>query len=698
MPSTPTPVTAFTSAEDYRTGIETAARAALSYYGGDDLELDDGAYDALVRGIAAAEVAHPDWVVDHHILDAVGAGVVGGDVAHTVPMLSLDNVFSPTELTDWGAGLTRRLGRPAAGFTVEPKMDGLAIAARYVAGALTSIITRGDGAAGEDVTYAAATIVGLPAALNSPVDIEVRGEVLLTDAQFEAANEARLAHGDKVFVNARNGSAGTLRGAKDRGYQIPLTFFCYQGVELAGANPVAMAGMAHTTLMATIAGLGVQTTGMSEAGMGVCSTAGEAIDWVADLGVRRPNLGFAVDGAVIKADAEADRVAAGNSSRAPRWAIAYKYPADTAISTLEEVIWQVGRTGVIAPRARITPVFVGGTTVTYATLHNVDDIARKGFMLGDKVTVLRAGEVIPRLQAPVLNLRDGSQTPIASPTQCPRCGAGLDKSQVRWRCVRGRYCGLGELIGYAVARDALDIEGMGAKVVEQLVATKLVADVADLFTLTRDQLMRLDRMGVTTADKLLAQIAGAKTQPLARVLTALGIRGTGRSMSRRIAAHFGTMDAIVGASAAQLETVDGIGSEKAPLIVAELAEMAEVITKLAAAGVNMGQPPAPTAAPAATGVTAGAVAAAPTGATAPLAGMSVVATGAMTGALSALSRNDVNELIEAAGGKSSGSVSAKTSILVAGDKAGSKLAKATSLGVRVMTPEQFAELVAAYLP
>lgn len=675
-----------TSRAAYDHAVDAATAAAAAYYNTDELVMDDATYDALVQAIARAQAEHPDWVTGNEVTAAVAAGQGLGDVAHTAPMLSLDNVYSDEELTEWAASLARRLGRPAAAFTIEPKMDGLALAARYRDGRLERILNRGNGTAGEDVTFAAANIVGLPVRLNEPVTVEVRGEVMLTDAQFEQANEVRIAHGDAPFVNQRNGAAGALRGAKDRTYPIPLTFFAYGVVDLGGTLAGQPADLLdHSVAMAEVARLGVSTTAASAAGMGRVTSIEDAHTWIAALLARRATLGFPIDGVVIKADRVTEREAAGFSSRAPRWAIARKFPADSRISVLRHIHWQVGRTGLVTPRAEIDPVFVGGTTVTYATLHNPSDIIRKGFLLGDHVTVLRAGEVIPRLEAPVITMRTGAEEPIVAPEVCPRCGSVLDTSQARWRCVRGRKCGLAESIRYAAARDCWDIEGMGDKLVAQLVETETVTDVADLFTLTLDQLLGLDRMGEASAAKVLEQIELAKNAPLARTITALGIRGTGRSMSRRLARQFGSMAALRAATATDLEAVDGIGAEKAPLIVEELVELSGVIDRLQAAGVAMsdgGEAPAEGAAPQTV---------------APLAGMSVVATGAMTGPLAELSRNQVNELIEGAGGRSSGSISARTSLLIAGDKAGSKLAKAQSLGVRVVTPEEFAQMVADYL-
>lgn len=333
----------------------------------------------------------------------------------------------------------------------------------------------------------------------------------------------------------------------------------------------------------------------------------------------------------------------------------------------------------------------------YKTLHNPADITRRDLRLGDHVMVRRAGDVIPRIEAAVAHLRTGEEQPIAFPEACPRCGAGIDTSEQRWRCENGRNCHLVAALSYAAGRDQLDIEGLGHTRVVQLVDTGLVADLADLFTLTRAQLLSLERMGATSTDNLLTAIAAAKDQPLSRVLCALGVRGTGRSMSRRIARYFATMDNIRAADAEAMQQVEGIGTEKAPSIVAELAELAPLIDKLAAAGVNMTEPGATPPAPAAGDAAGGDGPEAAGGADLPLAGMTVVVTGAMTGPLEKLSRNQMNELIERAGGRSSSSVSKKTTLVVAGDGAGSKRAKAETLGIRLASPDEFATLIAEFL-
>ncbi|WP_307059451.1 NAD-dependent DNA ligase LigA [Streptomyces achromogenes] len=700
----------------YAQAVEDAVKASAAYYAAGTSGLDDDDYDRLVRSIAAWEAEHPEQTLADSPTGKVAGGAVVGDVPHTTAMLSLDNVFSPEEFTAWTVSLSRRIGREVSRFSVEPKLDGLAIAARYRQGRLTQLVTRGDGTAGEDVSHAIGTVEGLPAELAEPVTVEVRGEVLMTNAQFEHANEVRTAHGGAPFANPRNAAAGTLR-ARERAYTVPMTFFGYGLLPLADTDPALAERLresAHSDLMAEAAGLGVNTTAATAVPGITAATVEEVLARVAETAALRSTLPFGIDGIVVKADLAADQAAAGSGSRAPRWAIAFKLRAVEKITRLVAVEWNVGRTGVIAPRAVLEPVEIEGSTITYATLHNPADITRRDLRLGDRVMVHRAGDVIPRVEAPVAHLRTGEEQPIVFPETCPRCGSGIDTSEQRWRCENGRDCHLVASLSYAAGRDQLDIEGLGHTRVVQLVDARLVADLADLFTLTRDQLLGLERMGETSTDNLLAALATARSQPLSRVLCALGVRGTGRSMSRRIARHFATMDHLRAADAEAIRQVEGIGAEKAPSIVAELAELAPLIDKLVAVGVNMTEPgatpPLPRTAAAADGnegdgtegrentegreSTGAADAAAVPG---PLAGMTVVVTGAMTGSLEKLSRNQMNELIERAGGRSSSSVSGKTSLVVAGEGAGSKRAKAEALGVRLAAPDEFAALVADLL-
>ncbi|MDH6213025.1 NAD-dependent DNA ligase LigA [Streptomyces pseudovenezuelae] len=706
-----TPAAVIVDAAAYAQAVEDAVKASAAYYAGDTSVLDDDAYDRLVRGIAAWEADHPEQVLPDSPTGKVAGGAVEGDVPHTVAMLSLDNVFSPEEFTAWTASLARRIGHDVEQFSIEPKLDGLAIAARYTDGRLRQLITRGDGTAGEDVSHAIGTIEGLPVELAEPVTIEVRGEVLMTSAQFEHANEVRTAHGGQPFANPRGASAGSLR-ARERAYTVPMTFFGYGLLPLPDTEPALadrLGELAHSDLMAQAAAYGVNTTATTAVPGTTADTVEQVLARVREIAALRAELPFGIDGIVIKADLAEDQRTAGSGTRAPRWAIAYKLPAVEKITRLLEVEWNVGRTGIIAPRAVLEPVEIDGATITYATLHNPADITRRDLRLGDHVMVHRAGDVIPRVEAPVAHLRTGEEQPIAFPEVCPRCGAGIDTSEQRWRCENGRNCHLVAALSYAAGRDQLDIEGLGHTRVVQLVDACLVTDLADLFALTREQLLELERMGETSTDNLLAGIAAAKRQPLSRVLCALGIRGTGRSMSRRIARYFATMDHIRAADAEAMQRVDGIGTEKAPSIVAEVAELAPLIDKLAAAGVNMTEPgatpPPPQDADADTDANAGSdTDADPDGqteaaeaASGPLTGMTVVVTGAMTGPLEKLSRNQMNELIERAGGRSSSSVSKKTTLVVAGEGAGSKRAKAETLGIRLVTPDEFATLVADFV-
>ncbi|MBG6134182.1 NAD-dependent DNA ligase LigA [Longispora fulva] len=689
MSSTTTPSTV-TSPGEYAAAVEAARTAAAAYYADGTQAMDDDVYDALVRAIAAWEDAHPDEVLPDSPTGKVAGGTATGDVPHTRPMLSLDNVFNAEQLTAWAAGLERRLGRPVEAWAVETKLDGLAIAARYQAGRLVQLITRGNGTEGEDVTaQGAGHILGLPERLARPETLEVRGEVLLTREQYEAATTARVHAGGDPFSNPRSAAAGSMR-TKNRPYEVEWTFFGYSALPLDATSPSLAADLAalpHSGLLDLLTDLGVQTSAAALAGAIRYDTLDGVLARIEEIGDARAGLGFGIDGIVIKTDPALDQEQAGFSSRAPRWAIAYKLPADTKITKLLAVEWEVGRTGIIAPRAVLEPVEIGGVIVTYATLHNAADITRKGLLIGDQVTVYRAGDVIPAIEAPLVAVRTGAETPIAIPEVCPRCGSDIDRTQERWRCTLGRACNAVASIDYAVSRDALDIEGLGHTRIVQLVDAGLIEDFADLFTLTREQILGLDRMGDISTDNLLAALETAKQQPLARVLTALGVRGTGRSMSRRIAKHFATMDNIRTADTEALQHVDGLGPEKTPVIVDELKDLAPVIDKLVAAGVNMTEPGAvpPGQEPAGDASDL------------PLAGKSVVVTGSMTGPLADLTRNEMNELIERAGGKASGSVSAKTALLVAGDKAGSKLAKAESLGVPVMGPDEFADLVTAFL-
>jgi DNA ligase (NAD+) len=650
-----------TTHEQYLKMVADAQEAARSYYQDGGLLMADADYDRLLGAIRSHEDAYPDDVITHGLFDTVAAGEADtGDVVHAAPMLSLDNCFDETALREW---LT---GRGASVFTTEPKYDGLSLAATYRDGRLVRIATRGDGVAGENVTHAAGRIAGLPENLTDTIDVEVRGEVIFTHTDYQNANDARVASGKKAFVNPRNAAAGTLR-AETLEYPAQLSFFAHGQVGLTASS--------HSGAMMRLRELGV-STGSGELVVRTHDNVDDVLAAVRTFNDTRLDLAVDVDGMVVKCDRLEDQERLGFSSRAPKWGLAYKYPALEATSVLRSVEWTVGRTGRITPRASIDPVFVAGTTVSYATLHNAEDIKRKDLRIGDTVLVKRAGEVIPRIEAPIVEKRDGNEKTIDAPATCPRCDGPIDRSDLVWRCERGRSCGASEAVRYAASRDCLDIEGMGDRLVEQLVAGGLVNDVADLFDLTESQLAGLERMGETSARNVIAQIEGAKARSLSKVFCALGVRMTGRSMSRRLARHFLTMDALRAATLEELCQVEGVGVERATTIMNELIELGEVIDRLVKAGVTMTEPVS-------NEETTGNE----------VAGKTFVVTGAMSGALADLSRNDVHALIEEMGGKTSGSVSKKTDYLVCGESSGSKLDKATALGVRIVSPDELATML-----
>ncbi|WP_328619433.1 NAD-dependent DNA ligase LigA [Streptomyces sp. NBC_00354] len=680
---------ALTTRDEYADAIGTAIRAAAAYYGSGDSPLDDASFDLLVSLIQAYEDRYPEHIDPASPTGKVAGGAVpAGEVAHTAAMLSLANAFGPQDLLDWEASVVRRLGAPVAGgFVVEPKLDGASLAARYQGGRLVQLVTRGNGTSGEDVSHAIGTIVGLPERLASDVSFEVRGEVLLTTAQFEQANEIRAAHGAGAFSNARNGAAGTLR-AKGRPYTVEMTFWAFGAVELDGTDgPAVLPGSTHAEVMAFVAAAGVRTAAATPAGLTVVATVAEVQEHVDRIAALRARLPFGIDGVVVKLDSLAEQAAAGTGSRHPHWATAYKLAAVERRTQLLDVTWAVGRTGVLAPTAVLEPVEIDGSVVRHATLHNPADIERRGLRLGDTVTVYKAGDIIPRIEAPVLELRTGEERAIELPAVCPGCQGEIDRSQERWRCAQPADCGRIAAILYAGGRDQLDIDGLGETYVRALVEAGRVRDVADLFGLDRAALAEAAG-SEKRAVKLLEQIEAAKGRPLARVFCALGVVGTGRGMSRRIARHFGTMEAIRAADAAAMTEVELVGDTKAAGIVAQVAELGPVIDKLAAAGVNLVEPQ----------VARPAGGEGAQGAEGPLAGQCVVVTGKMTGALAAYdTRDKVRELIERAGGKSASGISGRTTLLVAGAKAGSKVAKAEEAGIEIVGEEAFAERIATFL-
>lgn len=630
--------------------------AAKAYYDTDTLLMSDSEYDDGIEQLRSAAAEHPAWAKEvTDLLEQVAGGQsVGGDVEHSSLMGSMDkaNTLEAVE-----AFVEKVYG----GVVVEPKMDGLAVAATYTGGKLVALTTRGDGRTGEDVTSRAGRITGLPATIDLTDTFEVRGEVYMSDADFKVSNTARVASGKAAFVNPRNAVAGALRKA-NLAHDVRMSFAAYETNAPGAPHLARMEHLEHLGFAIAYRLLGladIRAIGPVR-----------VLNLIAEFGAARRTAGFPTDGIVVKANDDRDRVALGEGSRAPKWAIAYKYDAETATTTVEDIEVSVGRTGRLALRARVTPVFVGGTTITYASLHNVSWLAERDIRIGDTVVIERANDVIPYISAPVLDERPAGAVTWVAPATCPQCGQGWNKDTLLWRCESPECSVLGRIV-YAASRDCLDIEGLGTEIATALVEGECVKDIADLFDLTVFTLSGLqvgDRLlGPTMAKKLEAEISKARGVAFNRVITALGVRMTGRTMGRRLAAAFPTMAALRSATVAALASVDGVGDVKAQVIHDGLVSMGPVIDRLAAAGVNMGAEKA-----AATGG-------------APLAGMTVVVSGSVPG----LSRNEVNEFIETHGGKASSSVSSSTTLLVSEPSTSSKYVKATDLGVRIVTPAQF---------
>lgn len=654
----------------YTKSVELATRAADSYYNADAELMSDADYDQLLNAIAAYEASNPSQVIDHQLFTAVAAGTgTTGDIEHATPMLSLDKANTMAEVEKFLAAAT------AAGGTVsmEPKLDGMAVSVKYVDGVLNTVATRGDGRTGEDITERIHLlfVAGLPNSIEWPGDITLRGELLMTRDDFEYSNRNRVAAGKPAFANPRNATAGTVRKA-DPSYKSKLTFITYDS-DFRNSRMHSLGFIPSGSIWSD-------------------SDADPLLSRIETFGLVRkdPEFEYPTDGVVLKVNEADVREKMGATSRAPRWAIAYKYEAEAATTKILDIEVAVGRTGNISYTAVLEPVFVDGSTVARATLHNPAFIADNDLRIGDVVEVFKANDIIPRVVRSFPEHRDADSAPYEPSIFCPISGTELDRSGEIWRSIAPE-ASIGALIAYAASRDALDIDGLSTAIADALVSGDhpAVNDLGDLFRLQFQQLANL-RLADTTkgggrflgglvAQKLLDNIQAAKAQPLNRLITALGIRKSGRTFGRRLAAHFHTMDALLSATEADFlaSGVEGIGPERAKLFYDGFQGLRPVIEKLRAAGVNMGQEPELSG----------------NSEQLPLAGMSVVVTGAMTGALAALSRNEMNELIEQNGAKSSGSVSKNTSLLVASEAGSSKYVKAQELGVRIVSPEEFAVLV-----
>jgi DNA ligase (NAD+) len=652
--------------QEFDIALDKALNAATAYYDGLEMNMTDAEYDVLIEDIEQAVESNPDWD-SKGVLDQVAAGASkGGDVIHPEPMLSLGKVKENSDIVSF-------VNKMKVDIDVEVKLDGLAVRAEYKAGVLSLVATRGDGNTGEDVTAQSLKIDGLPKKLNKKITCEVRGEIFMTDVDFEIASANRVKSGKSPFVNPRNATAGSLRNT-DSEYFAPMTFAAYDA-----SGGLFDAIDSHIGRLEEASKLGVKTTSdlFPELNRSV-STSKDVLKAVALIGEKRSTLGFPIDGAVIKIDQISKRAELGAISRTPRWAVAFKYAPDTAMTVLKDIEVAVGRTGRISLTGILEPVFVGGVTIERATLHHPQWINDADIRVGGMVYVYRAGDVIPRISAPVLSKRTDKDKVWVAPAVCPQCGEAWDKSSLLWRCPSPE-CSLNSWIDFAMSRDVLDVDGASVAFADAAVESGLVSDLADLFTLTIDQVAKLpagdDReIGVKNATKIVNGIQKAKNQPLARIVTSLNIRKMGRTLGRRVVAHFGTLEALRKASEAQLSEVDGIGSEKARYIYNGFKERSAMIDRMIALGINVGEPLEASAS-----LSSGSK---------PLAGKKVVVTGTVPG----LTRTQAQEAVEKLGGVSSGSVSKSTDLVVVGDGAGSKADKATELGITIMSAEDFAAL------
>ena len=665
---------------------EAISRHDQLYYELDAPEIPDADYDSLVRELLAIEEQHPDLITpDSPTRRVAGAAAATFDeVVHRVPMMSLDNAMDPNELSAWADRTRRRLadlgvGEADTGYVCELKIDGLAVSLRYEDGVFTQGATRGNGAVGEDVTANLRTLDSIPERLTkgAPAVVEVRGEVYLPISEFERINAEATAAGDKTYVNPRNTAAGSLR-QKDAAVTATrrLAFWSYQLGEVVGGPDFAT----HHETMDWIASLGFPVNPERRLVGSLAEVSAFCVDWQG----RRHDLDYEIDGVVVKLDDLAVREQLGATARAPRWAVAYKFPPEERTTTLVDIGVSIGRTGRATPFAVLEPVFVGGSTVAMATLHNADQVAAKDVRVGDTVIVRKAGDVIPEVVGPVLADRPADAVAWAFPSVCPSCGGPLvqPEGEVEHRCAN-EHCParVAGAIEHFASRSAMDIEGLGEQRVHLFGELGMVADVADIYTLDYDRLAGLEGFGELSVANLAAAIEASKTRPLANLLVGLNIRHVGGTVARVLAEHFGSLDNLEAASVDELAAVEGIG----PVIAGSVAEFLArsehqtILAKLRAAGLNLTQP------------SAAAAAGVPEGEAAVLAGMSIVVTGTLEG----FSRDGATEAITARGGKAPGSVSARTTLVVVGASPGaSKVTKAEEVGVPVVDEAAFVRLLA----
>lgn len=650
--------------------------------------ISDAQYDALVRELEGLESRYPELAPGPSPVDQVGFAPKRefSEVRHRVPMLSLNNAFSDEDIQQFASRLAQNLGLKAEAlrFSAELKFDGIAVSLRYEAGRLVEAATRGDGSVGEDITPNIRVIQDVPKQLDGqsiPQVLEVRGEVLMRRQDFELLNERQAARGEKVFVNPRNAAAGSLRQLDPRiTAERPLSFYAYGTGEVRWAAGRERQLATHSEWLGALAGWGLPVAADRAASL---SCEG-LLKFYSEILSRRSSLPFEIDGVVYKLESLALQSQAGYVSRAPRFAVAHKFPAEEASTRLLGIDVQVGRTGALTPVARLEPVFVGGVTVTNATLHNADEIIRKDIMIGDTVWVRRAGDVIPEVLGPIAALRPADARPFTMPNSCPACGtpAVREAEEAVSRCPAGLTCGAQRKQAFLhfAQRRAMDIEGLGEKIVDQLVEKNLVNSIADLYELTIDRLAALDRMAEKSASNLIAQIDASRSASLARFLFGLGIRHVGERTARDLALYFKSLPAIRHATPEDLLQAPDVG----PVVAASIREFFDnpeqsaIVDRLLAAIRLDRLDDRPAVAPAAR-----------TAATQPFAGMTVV----LTGTLDSMARDEAANWIIALGGKTSSSVSAKTALVIAGEAAGSKLARAQELGVPVMDEAAFLELI-----
>ena len=653
---------------------------AHRYHVLDAPEISDADYDTLVRDLIAIETEHPELITADSPTQRVGA--VPSDlfaaVTHRERMFSLDNAESTTELEAWEERATRQLGRNPSGFVCELKIDGLAVSLTYENGALSRAATRGDGTTGEDITANVRTIEAVPLRLfgEFPEVLEARGEIYLPIDAFDALNTAQLDAGRKVFANPRNAAAGSVR-QKDPTVTASrdLSIWVYQLGFVQGGPDFGH----HWETMEYLASLGFRTNPASA----LVADLAAVERYVADIETARHRLNYQTDGVVIKINDLAEQTELGFTAKAPRWAIAYKFPPEEQITTLVGIEVGVGRTGRVTPYAILDPVFVGGVTVTNATLHNEDEVHRKDVRIGDRVIVRRAGEVIPEVVGPIVSSRDGTETVWHMPENCPFCSNPivLPEGEKVARCTGGLECPsrLREWLAHFVGRSGMDIEGMGYKTIDLLIAEGLVKDPADIFFLETDALLGRDGWGDLSVSKLMSGIDEARRRPIARLLIGLGIRHVGGTVARVLARTFRSLDALVGASEDEISSIDGIGPTIAASIRswASAAETPPLIEKLRSGGVRLAdeEPEA----------TTGDL----------LAGVTLVITGTLAG----FSRDESKAAVEQRGGKVTGSVSGKTTAVVAGESpGGSKMTKAADLDVPIVDEALFVRLLAEGSP